>query len=131
MNIKFFLLLPIIELILFILSGDVLGFFPVIIFIFASGICGVYLIRSGLNFQGIKDISENPEEWIIKKIAGILLIIPGFVTDLVGIIILIKSLRFLVWDFIPRNAKDYVYKKNRKNKNEEIIEVDYKDLDEK
>ena len=115
MNIKFFLLLPIIELILFILSGDVLGFFPVIIFIFASGIFGVYLIRSGLNFQGIKDISENPEEWIIKKIAGILLIIPGFVTDLVGIIILIKSLRFLVWDFIPRNAKDYVYKKNRKN----------------
>lgn len=131
MNIKFFLLLPIIELILFILSGDFLGFFPVIILIIISGILGIYLLKSGFNFEGIKHISTNPEEWIFKKIAGILLLIPGFVTDIIGIFILFKSLRFLVWDFIPKNAKEYVYKKNRKDKNDEIIEVDYKDLDEK
>ena len=111
--------------------GIFLVFFPVIILIIISGVLGIYLLKSGLNFEGIKHMSANPEEWIFKKIAGILLLIPGFVTDIIGIFILFRSLRFLVWDFIPKNAKEYVYKKNRKDKNDEIIEVDYKDLDEK
>ena len=131
MGLKFILFLPFIELFLFILSGDFFGFLPVIIFILVSGLSGLYLIRSGVNLQGIKDLSLNPEEWIFKKIAGILLLIPGFITDAIGIFILIKSLRHLVWDFIPKNAKNYVHKNSQKKESKEIIEVDYKDLDEK
>ena len=63
--------------------------------------------------------------------AAILLIIPGFVTDLLGIIMLVKSLRGYVWNY-------FVIKKNfnqnydvKKNKEENIIEAEYKDLDEK
>ena len=35
---------------------------------------------------------------VIPKIAGFLLIIPGFVTDLLGIIMLVKPLRGYVWN---------------------------------
>ena len=61
MGLKFILFLPFIELFLFILGGDFFGFLPVIIFILVSGLCGLYLIRSGVNLQGIKDLSLNPE----------------------------------------------------------------------
>ena len=54
MGLKFILFLPFVELLLFILFGDFFGFFPVIIFILVSGLCGLYLIRSGVNLQGIK-----------------------------------------------------------------------------
>ena len=128
MSIKIVLILPILELLLFILFGDLLGFFPVISFIILSGLTGFYFLRSGMN---PKNIAQNPKEWIFTKFAGILLLIPGFITDLCGIFLLIKSLRYLVWDFVPDNTKNYFYNDQKKSKDKEIIEVDYKDLDDK
>jgi len=128
MSIKIVLILPILELILFILFGDLLGFFPVISFIILSGLTGFYFLRSGMS---PKNIAQNPKEWIFTKFAGILLLIPGFITDLCGIFLLIKSLRYLIWDFVPDNTKNYFYNDQKKSKDKEIIEVDYKDLDDK
>ena len=123
---KYFFLLPILEIVLFILFGDFFGFFPVIFSILTTGFVGIILLRSGINAE---NIALNPKEWIFKKIAAILLIIPGFVTDTIGVFLLIKSLRYLVWNFIPENARKNYY--NDEVKKKEIIDVDYKDLDEK
>ena len=128
MNMKVVLLLPIFELLLFILFGDVLGFFPVISLIIISGFIGFYLLKSGMN---PKNVAENPKEWVFTKFAGILLLIPGFVTDLFGVFLLFKSLRYLIWDFVPKKTKNYFYNDERKSKDKEIIDVDYKDLDDK
>ena len=128
MSIKIVLILPILELILFILFGDLLGFLPVIFLIIVSGLTGFYLLRSGMN---PKNIAANPKEWIFTKFAGILLLIPGFITDLSGVFLLIKSLRYLIWDFVPARTKNFFYDDKRKSKDTEIIEVDYKDLDDK
>ena len=128
MSIKLVLILPILELLLFILFGDLLGFLPVISLIILSGLIGFYLLRSGMN---PKNIAANPKEWIFTKFAGILLLIPGFITDLGGVFLLIKSLRFLIWDFVPDKTKNYFYDDKKKSKDKEIIEVDYKDLDDK
>ena len=128
MNIKIVLILPILELITFILFGDLLGFFPVIFFILLSGLTGFYLLRSGMN---PKKIAENPKEWVFTKFAGILLLIPGFITDVCGVFLLIKSLRYLIWNYVPDKTKNYFYDDESKSKDKEIIEVDYKDLDDK
>ena len=128
MNIKIVLILPILELITFILFGDLLGFFPVIFFILLSGLTGFYLLRSGMN---PKKIAANPKEWIFTKFAGILLLIPGFITDVCGVFLLIKSLRYLIWNYVPDKTKNYFYDDESKSKDKEIIEVDYKDLDDK
>ena len=125
---KVVLLLPIFELLLFILFGDFLGFFPVISLIIISGFIGFYLLKSGMN---PKNVAENPKEWVFTKFAGILLLIPGFVTDLFGVFLLFKSLRYLIWDFVPKKTKNYFYNDERKSKDKEIIDVDYKDLDDK
>ena len=90
-----------------------------------------FLIRSELNLGQIQKLVSEPNEWLFKKIAGFLLIIPGFVTDFLGIIMLVKSLRGYVWNNLI--IKKGFNKNNdvRKNKDENIIDVDYRDLDEK
>ncbi len=131
MSLKFILFIPVLEIIFFILFGDIFGFFPVIFLIFITATLGIILLRSGISPENLKDLSFNPKEWIFKKIAGILLIIPGFATDIFGIFILFKSLRFLIWDYIPDKEKNFFYKNAKKQDGDEVIEVEYKDLDEK
>ena len=131
MNYKFILLIPIFEILSFILLGDFLGFWIVVSLIFLTGLIGLFLIRSKLDFRQIEKLVSEPNEWLFQKIAGFLLIIPGFVTDLLGIILLLKPLRGYVWNnFIFRKG---FYKDDgaRKKKDDNIIEADYRDLDEK
>lgn len=130
MSLKYILLLPILEILLFILFGDFFGFFPVIFYILITGLLGLFLLKSGINPENMKDIVANPKDWVYKKIAGVLLFIPGFTTDLMGIMLLIRSLRGFVWDFVPDKTKNYFYSNSKGSRKEDIIEVDYKDLDE-
>ena len=131
MNYKFVLLIPIFEILCFILLGDFLGFWTVVSLIFLTGLIGIFLIRSELNLRQIQKLVSEPNEWLFKKIAGFLLIIPGFVTDFLGIIMLVKPLRGYVWNNLI--IKKGFNKNNdvRKNKDENIIDVEYRDLDEK
>ena len=98
MNYKFILLIPVFEILSFILLGDFLGFWIVVSLICLTGLIGLFLIRSKLNFRQIEKLVSEPNEWLFQKIAGFLLIIPGFVTDLLGIVMLVKPLRCYVWN---------------------------------
>ncbi len=130
MSLKYILLIPFVEILLFVLFGDYFGFFPVISSIIITFFIGIYFLKLEINKENVTEITSNPKNWIYKKIAGILLIIPGFLTDFVGILLLFNSLRFLVWGFIPEKTKNHFYD-NEKAKKDEIIEVDYRDLDDR
>jgi len=130
MNFKLLLLLPILEIISFILFGDILGFFPVILHILATMILGIVLLKQNRGLNEIEKFSSDPKDWICKKVAAILFIIPGFVTDLLGLMLFFKIFRSFFWRYIPDTTKKSYYK-NKKNSNEEIIDVEYKNLDEK
>ena len=128
MNLKFILFIPLIEIILFVLCGDFLGFLPVIFLIILTGSFGLILLRSSINLNDIKELASEPNEWVYKKIAGLLLIIPGFFTDLLGLILLMKHLRSMVWNLLVSKKK--VHKK-KPNDARDIIDVEYRDLDDK
>ena len=128
MNLKFILFIPIIEILLFILFGDFLGFFLVVFLIITTGAFGLILLKSNINLNDIKELALEPNEWVYKKIAGLLLIIPGFFTDFLGLILLMKNLRSFVWNLIVKKNKNH---KNKSNKSDDVIEVEYRDLDEK
>ncbi len=134
MGIKLLLFLPFFEIILFILFGDLFGFFNALIIIFTTGIIGLWLL-----FPKSTNIEKNfhkPLEWFCNRLAGIFLLIPGFFTDLFGLILLVKPLRGLFWSFLPTEIKNFSNKynsKTSKNKSEtekKIIEGDFRDLDE-
>ena len=128
MNLKFILFIPIIEILLFVLFGDFLGFFLVVFLIIITGAFGLILLKSNINLNDIKELALEPNEWVYKKIAGLLLVIPGFFTDFLGLILLMKNLRSFVWNLIVKKNKN---QKNKSNKSDDVIEVEYRDLDEK
>jgi UPF0716 protein FxsA len=131
MGIKFLLFLPFLEIIFFILFGDLLGFINTIIIIITTGIFGLRLLFPGNKLESIKEIGVEPLNWLCNRLAGIFLLIPGFLTDIIGLMLLIKPLRAFIWKFVPKNIKNftnssYSRKESRKDR---IIDADYKDLD--
>ena len=133
MNFKLLLSLPIIEIVLFILFGDIFGFLNVIIWIIFSGIFGFWLLVPKVdNIQISKDI-HKPLDWICKRVSGLLLIIPGFATDFIGILLLVKIFRSFIWNILPNSFRNFANNHNfnksaQTNKNDNIIDVDYKNL---
>ena len=133
MGIKLLLCLPFFEIILFILFGDLFGFFNALIIIFVTGILGLWLL-----FSKTVKIERNLKkslEWIYGRLAGILLLIPGFLTDIFGVVLLVKPLRGIFWAFLPEEIKGFsnkFYSKKSESRSEtdkKIIEGDYRDLD--
>ena len=128
MNLKFILLIPIIEILLFVLFGDFLGFFIVLLLIIITGVVGLLLLRSNVSFSEIKELASNPNDWLYRKVSGLLLLIPGFFTDILALVMLVKSLRNIVWKFLISQKSRQ--KKERKDENDKVIEAEYRDLDE-
>lgn len=105
------IIVPTAELALLIYSGNTLGLFPTVALILLTGIGGVYLAKK----QGTKALNEfrrkmatmeTPGNSLIDGVCiffgGILLLIPGFLTDLAGILLLFKGPRNLIRPLIIR-----------------------------
>jgi len=125
------LLVPIIEIYLFIKIGSQIGAFNTISLIFITAIIGIYYAKyEGLNTlkSAIKQTVQNeiPIYEIVSgaalAFAAILMIIPGFLTDIVGLLIIFPWTRkFFLKKISKRNNK------NKKN----FIEGEYEDIDDK
>jgi len=125
------LLVPIIEIYLFIKIGSQIGAFNTISLIFITAIIGIYYAKyEGLNTlkSAIKQTVKNeiPIYEIVSgaalAFAAILMIIPGFLTDIVGLLIIFPWTRkFFLKKISKRNNK------NKKN----FIEGEYEDIDDK
>jgi len=125
------LLVPIVEIYLFIKIGSQIGAFNTISLIFLTAIIGVYYAKyEGLNTlkSAIRQTVQNeiPIYEIISgaalAFAAILMIIPGFLTDIFGLLIIFPWTRKLFLKKISR-------KKNKNKKN--FIEGEYEDIDDK
>ena len=67
MNLKIILLIPIIEILLFILLGDFFGFFLVVFLIILTGTFGIVLLRSNISLNDIKELAMNLMNGCIKR----------------------------------------------------------------
>ena len=122
--ILFIISIPLIEIYLMIKVGGVVGAFNTIFLIFFTAITGVYFARlAGLNAirSGFNQLMKNemPIYEIISgaalAFAALLLIIPGFLTDLFGFLLIIPITR----KFFIRSISSNFYKKRG---NKDIIE---------
>ena len=124
--------IPILEIYLFIKIGSQIGAFNTISLILITAIVGVAYARyEGFNTlkSGIAQLTKNelPIYEIISgaalTFAAVLLILPGFATDLFGILLIFPYTRKL---FLKKFSKKYE-KKNNEKKN--FIEGQYEDID--
>ena len=69
-----------------------MAFFPVIFLIIITMGLGIMLLKKNSSFEEIRKFGKDPKDWICKKVAAVLFIIPGFVTDFLGVMLFLKYL---------------------------------------
>ena len=126
------ILIPVLEIYLFIKIGSQIGAFNTIFLIFITAIVGIYYAKyEGLNTirSGFMQIVKNelPAYEIISgaaiAFAAILLIIPGFATDLLGFLLIFPITRKLIFGNLSNKLKKKEVKKNN------FIDGEYEDIE--
>ena len=126
------ILIPIIEIYLLIKIGSQIGAITTILLIFTTAIVGIYYAKyEGLNTlrSGFIQLSKNeaPTYEMLSgaaiAFAALLLIIPGFATDIFGFLIIFPITRKFIFTGF---TKKYSHKENKKNN---FIDGDFEDIE--
>ena len=126
------ILIPIVEIYLFIKIGSQLGAFSTIFLVFFTAVVGVYYARyEGINTirSGMTQIIKNqiPARELISgaaiAFAAVLLIIPGFATDLIGFLLVIPVTRKLILGKLNKKFE------NKEMKKKDFIEGEFEDIE--
>ena len=126
------ILIPAIEIFLFIKIGSEIGAITTIILIFATAVIGVYYAKyEGLNTlkAGFTQLSQNEYptyemlSGAVIAFAALLLIIPGFATDILGFLLIFPKTRKF---FFRKFAKKFKTRETEKNN---FIDGDFQDID--
>ena len=127
------ILIPVIEIYLLIKIGSEIGAIITILLIFATAIIGIYYAKyEGLNTlrSGFIQLNKNetPAYEVISgaaiAFAALLLIIPGFVTDFVGFLLIFPLSRRLIFN----SFKKKYYKRSRKK--DDLIDGEFEEIEE-
>jgi len=126
------ILVPILEIYLFIKIGSQIGALTTISLIFVTAIIGVFYARyEGLNTlkSGMSQLYKNQMPLFelmsgaALAIAAMLLIIPGFATDILGFLIIFPLTRKIIFKSFANTRKKKFHNK------EDLIEGEYEDKD--
>ena len=125
------ILIPVIEIYLLIKIGSQIGAITTILLIFSTAVIGVYYAKyEGLNTlkSGFVQLSKNetPAYEVVSgaaiAFAAMLLIIPGFTTDLVGFLLIFPLTRRLILNKILK-------KFSRSKKKNNFIDGEFEDIE--
>ena len=125
--------IPLIEIYLFIKIGRKIGAFNTISLILITAILGIYYAR----YEGLNTLKSGMSRMINNKLplyeilsgatlafASLLLIFPGFATDVMGLLLIFPPTRKLIFNFLSNRLP-------KENKKKDFIEGDFEDIDDK
>jgi len=127
-------LIPVIEIYLFIKIGSQIGAIITILLIFSTAIVGIYYAKyEGVNIlkSGFIQLSKNktPTYEMISgaavAFAAVLLIIPGFATDILGFFLIFPISR----KFFFNKLSNRINKNHKHNIKKDFIDGDFEDID--
>ncbi len=104
-----FLMVPIIEIALFIQVGGAIGMWPTLAIVVLTAILGTWLVRTQgrlalgqlqSSFSELNDPTEPLVHGAMILVAGALLLTPGFFTDAVGFALLMPPVRVAVFRYL-------------------------------
>lgn len=116
-----FIVIPALEIGLFILAGKTVGGVATIALIIATGILGAYLAKQ----QGmgvVRKVQEQirsgypPADALVEGacvlLGGLLLLTPGFITDIIGLLLILPPTRKMVQPALLKLFKSWVSRKH-------------------
>ena len=108
------LAVPLIEIALFVLIGQAIGLWPTLLGIILIALIGSAIIRH----QGLKLLTEirgtmgrgqlparSLADAMLVSIAGVLMVVPGYFTDFLGLLLLIPPLRSVLYRFLMHRMR--------------------------
>ena len=126
------ILVPVIEIYLLINIGSKIGAFTTIFLIITTAVVGVYYAK----YEGLKSLksgfshlsnNQSPTYEMLSgaaiAFAAVLLIIPGFFTDLFGFLLIFPITRKIIF----KTLSNKFYKQKRQNNN--FIDGEYEDIE--
>ena len=128
--------IPLLEIYLFIKVGSQIGALNTVLLILVTAIAGIWYARyEGFNTlrSGVSQLVKNemPLYEIVSgaaiAFAALLLILPGFATDIIGILLIFPVTRKII---LSKYSKNYSKNKN-KHKKKNFIEGEYEDIEDK
>ena len=140
-----FVIVPIIEIALFIQVGGALGLWPTLAVVILTALAGSILLRSqGLatmarirgNIESLQDPSKELAHGALILAAGVVLLTPGFFTDAVGLALMFPPVRNAVIKFgferIVTQSNIHVHTSQPRQehpiRDDEITDVEYEDI---
>ena len=112
-----FTLIPVLEIYLLIKVGTYLGAFETVMIVIVTGFLGAYLAR----VQGLQTMirvkeslnrGELPAEGLLDAllifVAGVVLLTPGFITDMTGLLVLYPQTRRLFKKWLRKKFNEWV-----------------------
>ena len=129
--------IPLVEIYLFIKVGSQIGAFNTVLLILVTAIVGIWYARyEGFNTlkSGMSQLVKNelPLYEIVSgaaiAFAALLLILPGFGTDIIGVLLIFPVTRKII---LSKYSKKYSNKNKSDNKEKNFIEGEYEDVEDK
>ena len=126
------ILIPVIEIYLLIKIGSEIGAITTIFLIFITAIIGIYYAKyEGLNTlkSGFSQLSKNetPAYEVLSgaaiAFAALLLIIPGFATDIMGFLLIFPVSRKIIFNILTKRFKQ------NGSKNKKFIDGEFEDIE--
>ncbi len=138
-----FLIVPLIEIALFIQVGGAIGLWPTLAIVVGTAIAGAYMVRSQgfrvLNevrgsFEDLNDPTEPLAHGAMILFSGALLLTPGFFTDTIGFALLIPAVRAGVFQWLKKRVTVQTVQYGQptgtaRNNRPDIIDGDYQEVD--
>ena len=138
-----FVVVPIIEIALFIQLGGLLGFWATMGIVVLTAMAGSILIRSQ-GFQAMQRLQasmsggDDPVDSLVHGffilVAGIVLVTPGFFTDAVGLSLLIPQVRQFLITYFSKHMSGYFHvvqtRQHPHQAQPDVVEGEYVRLDE-
>lgn len=136
-----FLIVPLIEIALFIQVGGLIGLWSTLLVVVLTAVLGAYLVRSqGLavlnqlrgSFEELRDPTEPIAHGAMVLFSGALLLTPGFFTDAVGFALMVPAIRSAVFRYFRARINVQTVNfgsRHSPEKDETIIDADFIDLD--
>jgi UPF0716 protein FxsA len=141
-----FLAIPLIEIALFVTVGGWLTLWPTLAVVVGTGFLGIFVMRlQGLramtDMQAAMKTMQNPMSPMANSamimMAGVLLILPGFLTDTLGLLLLIPFVRHAVIAGVGRRMRVFAPQGSPANWNndpharyrDEVIDAEYSEID--
>ena len=133
-----FLVVPLIEIALFIQIGGAIGLWPTLGIVVGTAFLGTWLVRNQgrmamgqlrSSFERLDNPAEPLAHGAMILVAGALLLTPGFFTDLVGFALLMPPIRVAAFRYLKSRVQVQSFDMGtRPPANRDIIDGDYEEV---